>query len=209
MKKIWIGAFGLLAAAALIPAAVLYNGMVDVSADTPHSPVVYELIAAVRERSIARSAGDVVPPTDLSEAARVRRGAGNYGAMCAGCHLSPGVADSEIRKGLYPQPPDLTALREAGEGQDRFAARQFWIIKHGIKATGMAAWSKGGMTDPDIWDLVAFLQALPALSPAQYRQLVTASGGHTHGGEAVGEHGQETADEGDSGHDHGHGDQHH
>ena len=44
----------------------------------------------------------------------------------------------------------------------------FWILKHGIKMTGMAAW---GPTHNDnlIWNMVAFLRKLPGLSAAQYQ----------------------------------------
>ncbi len=178
MNKLWIGVLGTLGIAAATGAGVLYSGIVDVAADTPHSPLVHRLLEVARERAIARSSADITPPTDLNDAERVRRGAGNYAAMCAGCHLEPGVDNSEIRLGLYPTPPDLTRPASAD------AARQFWIIKHGIKASAMPAWAKGGMEDAAIWDLVAFLERLPALSPVQYRALVEASDGHAHGGVA-------------------------
>ena len=48
----------------------------------------------------------------------------------------------------------------------------FWIVKHGIKASGMPSW---GPTHDDqrIWAMVAFLQKLPQLTPEQY-QILTA-----------------------------------
>jgi len=79
--------------------------------------------------------------------------------------------------GLYPEPPDLTQPSKVGA-----AARQFWVIKHGIKATGMPAWSKGGIEDESIWDMVAFLQKMPTLNAEQYAALVESSEGHSHGG---------------------------
>ena len=45
----------------------------------------------------------------------------------------------------------------------------FWIIKHGIKMTAMPAWSKTH-TDAQLWDLVAFLDKLPKMTPAQYAE---------------------------------------
>lgn len=159
----------------------LQAGWLDFAADTPHRPVVSRLIEWARERAIARGAAAVVPPADLSAAERIRRGAGNYDAMCVGCHLAPGVAESEIRQGLYPKPKNLAeASPEAGSSAAD--ARRFWIIKHGIKASGMAAWARGGMDDEAIWDLTAFLKALPGLSADAYGRLVAASEGHVHGG---------------------------
>ena len=52
--------------------------------------------------------------------------------------------------------------------------RQFWIIKHGIKASGMPAWGPTH-SDERIWKMVAFLQSLPSLTPDQY-QILTARG---------------------------------
>lgn len=181
MNKILLGALATLAFGATTGALVASAGLIDVGADTPHSQPVVAALGFVRERAIARRVADLAPPADLADPERVRRGAGNYDAMCVECHLAPGLPDSEIRRGLYPTPPNL-ALPGEGGAAGRNPARDFWIIKHGIKASGMPAWSKGGMEDEAIWDLAAFLQTLPTLSLPAYRELVAASDGHSHGG---------------------------
>lgn len=178
MKPFLLGVMSTLGVAGVVGAIVIYSGMVDVSADTPHSALVYRLIETVRENAIAKAVGNTISPANLSDADRVRRGAGNYAAMCVECHLAPGRVNSEIRKGLYPEPPDLS---QSNNAKVDAAARQFWIIKHGIKASGMPAWSKGGIEDEAIWDMVAFLQKMPALSAEQYAALVESSDGHSHG----------------------------
>lgn len=185
----------ILAAIALAAAAgFVYSGVYNVAADEAHWPMTYGLLATLRERSIAARVGSIEVPPNLDDADRLRRGAGNYDAMCAGCHLRPGVHNSEIRKGLYPQPPDLAQAipgRDPAEAAtERAAARQFWIIKHGIKASGMPAWSRGGVDDETIWDMVALLRKLPVLDGKDYVALVASSEGHTHAGA-------------DGGHDHG------
>ena len=50
-------------------------------------------------------------------------------------------------------------------------AEEFWVVKHGLKMTGMPAW---GVTHDDelLWDVVAFLRKLPELTPDQYQALV-------------------------------------
>ena len=103
--------------------------------------------------------------------------------MCVGCHLSPGVDDSEIRKGLYPAPPNLSSANAAAEASSGDSLR-FWTIKHGIKGSGMPAWAKGGMDDEAIWDLTAFIKVLPKLSAKEYQAEVAASEGHSHAGMA-------------------------
>lgn len=120
-----------------------YAGLTDVSADTPHSAFVFAVIEQARERAIARQVRDITPPDDLSDPERIRRGAGNYAAMCVNCHLAPRMANSEIRQGLYPTPPDRTKASSEGQSQASRSARQFWVIKHGIKASGITAWSRG------------------------------------------------------------------
>ncbi|MOA03901.1 hypothetical protein D3C78_1234320 [compost metagenome] len=162
-------------AAAAIGAGVVYSGLINVGADDPHLDAVHALLTTARERSIAVRARDI-PVPDLNDAALIRAGAGNYHSMCIGCHLAPGIAETELSQNLYPAPPNLTKI-----GTELDPAVAFWIIKHGIKASGMPAWGKS-MGDEYIWGMVAFLQQLPSLDAAQYRALVTASDGHSHGG---------------------------
>ena len=53
----------------------------------------------------------------------------------------------------------------------RLPREAFWVIKHGIKMSAMPAWG-GSHDDATIWSMVAFLQKLPDLSPAQYKDIV-------------------------------------
>ncbi|MDH4583087.1 cytochrome c [Pseudomonas sp. BN415] len=152
-----------------------YVGLFNVGADDPHWAPVHAFLTMARERSIAVRARDLEVP-NLKDEALIRAGAGNYNSMCIGCHLAPGVAQTELSQSLYPAPPNLAKV-----GVDGNPANAFWIIKHGIKATGMPAWGKS-MGDQYIWGMVAFLQQLPSLDAEQYRALVASSGGHQHGG---------------------------
>jgi hypothetical protein len=72
-----------------------------------------------------------------------------------------------------PKPPDLAHSQH----HHRTPAEQFWIIKHGIKMTGMPGWGPS-TPDREIWDVVAFLQALSGITPDQYREL--SAGEHKH-----------------------------
>ncbi|MEX0735265.1 MAG: cytochrome c [Steroidobacteraceae bacterium] len=175
MKPIyWLA--GLLVLVLIVAGAgvFIWSGVYNIAADDPHWPLTARLMETVRNRSIAAQASGIVVPT-LDDESMIRAGAGNYDAMCAACHLQPGVERSEASAGLYPAPPNLTRRRTDD------AARAFWVIKHGIKMSGMPAWGKS-MEDEHIWGMVAFLRQLPAISPERYRELVAASGGHSHGG---------------------------
>jgi mono/diheme cytochrome c family protein len=179
-------------AAVVVLALAVCSGAFDVAADSPHTALVHRLLETLRDRSISvRSAAIQVPP--LTDPRMIAEGAEHYGEMCTGCHLAPGARDSEIRPGLYPQPPDLTRSPPPAP------ARAFWVIKHGIKMTAMPAW---GTTHSDaaIWNIVAFLQKLPAMTPEQYRSLAGESTGGHDDDESGDEHPAET-DETDTEHD--------
>lgn len=175
MKPVWKHALATAAVLAVGATAAFAlfvgSGAYDFAADEPHTAPVALLLQTMRERSIEARAESVAVP-DLRDTARIVQGAGNYHAMCVGCHLAPGMAATELSRGLYPAPPNLT--REKID-----ASEAFWVIKHGIKASGMAAWGKS-MSDEYVWNMAAFLQELPKLDEAQYRAMVARSGGHQH-----------------------------
>ena len=158
---------------AAIGAAALFGGLFNVAADVPHSNAVYWLLETASERSIAVRAAHIAVPSDLTNPKRITSGAGQYAEMCSHCHLAPGMKRTEISRGLYPRAPELR------RGSDLTPAEAFWVVKHGIKMTGMPAW---GLTHDDeiLWDVVAFLRKLPDLTPDQYRSLVE-SAPKTHG----------------------------
>jgi mono/diheme cytochrome c family protein len=169
-----------LATVAVVTAAT-YLGSFNVAADEPHWDMTESVFAWIRDRSIAARAS-AVPVRDLADPELISEGAEHYVAMCAGCHLAPGMAETELRAGLYPKPPELTAP------SDRDPRETFWIIKHGIKMSGMPAW--GTTHDDDgIWGLVAFVRQLPTLEPAAYQRMAGNHGepGHEHGSGTHGE----------------------
>lgn len=164
----------LVAVVAVGAATFIGLGVYNVAADDPHWPITYRVMETVRGRSISTRAADIAVPK-LDDDALIRSGAGNYNAMCVTCHLSPGNSDTELSLGLYPAPPTWSEL---GTADPREA---FWVIKHGVKMSGMPAWGKS-MDDRYIWGMVALLQQFPHMTKARYDELVASSGGHDHGG---------------------------
>lgn len=162
--SIWLAVLMLIAGAVMLG---LYSGVYNVAADDPHSRPMLALLEFVRERSIVARANGIQVPGDLLDAKRIGAGAVLYNEMCSGCHLAPEMEPTEISKGLYPAPPNLSNQHDDHE---MTAARQFWIIKHGIKMTAMPAWGVAH-SDELIWDMVAFLRRLPSLSAADYRMM--------------------------------------
>lgn len=153
----------LCAIAAIGTAAFVYCGVYNIGADAHHTRPVLVLMQTLRDRSVRAHSKDIQVP-DLGDSQLILKGAGQYAAMCTGCHLKPGLRDSEIRPGLYPQPPNLSQVRI--DPRDAF-----WVIKHGIKMSAMPAWG-ASHDDATIWSMVAFLGKLPDLTPAQYKELI-------------------------------------
>jgi mono/diheme cytochrome c family protein len=141
----------------------VYSGLYNIGADDHHTKPVYAVLQTLRDQSIHFRSKDLVVP-NLEDPQLILKGAGQYAAMCTSCHLAPGMHDSEIRPGLYPQPPNLS--------QHHFDPKtEFWAIKHGIKMSAMPAWG-GSHDDATIWSMVAFLQKLPNMTPQQYKDIV-------------------------------------
>jgi hypothetical protein len=157
-------------------ATVMYSGVVNVAADEPHSDLVYWFLEETRENSIKKAAQVITVP-DLSEPELLLTGGIDYEYMCSSCHLKPGQIESDMSIGLYPTPPNLTLSNEEHVGhehgdEEQASRKSFWVIKHGIKASGMPAWGKTH-DDERIWAMVAFLKQLPTLTQEQY-QILTA-----------------------------------
>ena len=168
VSRYWLNAIligGVLLAVIAVAAFGIHGGVYNVAADAPHTQPVFWLLETMRDRSIAARAAGVVVPGDLANPKRLAAGAGQYAEMCSGCHLAPGMKRTEISRGLYPRAPELRRGTRATPAED------FWVVKHGLKMSGMPAW---GVTHADevLWDVVAFLRKLPDLTPDEYQALV-------------------------------------
>ena len=124
-------------------------------------------------RSVAAQAASVGQPPVFTHD-MMHEGFEHYDEMCTACHGGPGIERSDIGKGLNPRAPDLAEAVKA------WTSRQlFWIIKHGVKMTGMPSF---GAThdDDEVWSIVAFVEKLPQLSPEQYQRMKQEARPETH-----------------------------
>ena len=159
--------------------AFVFSGLYPIGADVPHTRLTYKILETLRDRSITRASQDIRIP-NLDDPALLLSGGADYNEMCTGCHLKPGKDKSDMSLGLYPTPPNLSKRDGHDDAMpDEQARRRFWVIKHGIKASGMPAWGKTH-DDARIWAMVAFIQRLPSLTPLQYQVLTARKGGGGH-----------------------------
>ena len=159
-----LAAVAVLVVIAVVPVLFGYSGLYNIGADDHHWSLTYKAMQIVRDRSIHVRSENIEAP-NLEDPQLILKGAGQYAAMCTGCHLAPGQDNSELREGMYPQPPNLSKAHI-----DPQAA--FWVIKHGIKMSAMPAWGVAGHDDETIWSMVAFIEKLPGMTPAQYKAIV-------------------------------------
>jgi mono/diheme cytochrome c family protein len=165
-------------------AGVLFvaSGVYDIAAATPHWSVTRWVMEQTRNRSIAMHAAGIKVPPGLDDPQKVLMGTEHFAAHCASCHGAPGVPRGEAAEGLYPQPPDL-AHAHAHYTQ----AELFWIVRNGIKMTGMPAWSDH--SDEELWATVAFIEKLQGMTEEDYGKLVMQSmqmgGRHMYDGMAM------------------------
>lgn len=161
--EIVVGIFATMAFTSVGIAIFIGSGVYNIGADDHHTALVLAVIEELRERSIGVRANAIEVPR-LEDPSKIAMGASRYSALCVGCHLAPGLTKSDLRKGLYPHPPNLA---QAATVDSR---RAFWTIKHGIKMSAMPAWGST-LNDETIWDLVAFIRKMPDMSPETYQQL--------------------------------------
>jgi mono/diheme cytochrome c family protein len=190
----------LLAALVLASGAValIYSGVYDVSASTPHGAVSSWVMQRTMHSSVERRASQVEVP-DLGDESLVLAGVNDFEEMCVQCHGAPGKKPAAVGQGLNPPAPDL-----AESASEMSAAELFWVTKHGIKMTGMPAWGRTHEDDA-LWPVVALMAALPELDAAAYDGLLNrAEGmGHHAGDAAENGHAHAADDESHAPHDDG------
>ncbi|WP_218141137.1 c-type cytochrome [Citreimonas salinaria] len=158
--------------ATLLGAAVLvllvgWSGLVSISAASGHFAPVRWFLGWTMENAVRRQSMPVDRPAglDLSDPALVLRAAGHFATGCAPCHAAPGIAQSPVAQAMTPAPPRLE-----GRVEDWDDRALFWIVRHGIKYSGMPAWPAQNRDD-EVWAQVAFLRALPDMSAETYAEM--------------------------------------
>jgi mono/diheme cytochrome c family protein len=178
--------FGFVAALILtviVGAGVIATGAYSVAASDAHADFTHWLLETVKDRSITvRATAGNAPGSFTAE--QIKSGFTEYDEMCVICHSAPGKEPSAVGKGLNPHPPDLS--KAVGKWSN---AELFWILRNGIKMTGMPAFGSTH-SDETLWSIVAFLKQLPGYSAADYEAMSQAESRQEHesGGEHNGHH---------------------
>ena len=109
---------------------------------------------------VHRSSRKGVPAAPIDRQASVKEGERLFGTECAACHGASGHNPTDAGRWMYPRAADLTS-RDSQSYSDQ---ETFWIIKNGIRLSGMPAFAKVE-SDEHIWDLVLYVRTLPKALP--------------------------------------------
>jgi thiosulfate dehydrogenase len=161
MKGFVFGVIATLAALAVIVIAVTHLGLYPIGADNP--PGHLERTLAGRAMDVYadkhKPAGDnPIPSTPANLAA----GAKSYESNCALCHGGAKAKISPMQNQFSPPAPQL--INRIPHDPPSW---MFWVTKHGVRMTGMPAWT-GILSDDEIWKIVAFIKNSDKL-PAEAR----------------------------------------
>lgn len=175
-----LGALALFLLGLLIALLVILTGGYNVAATERHTALGAWALNTNFVNSVQGHADDIAAP-ELTRA-MVDAGAPEYKLMCVHCHGGVGESRAEWAEGMRPKPPAL-----AHAAQQWSASEVFWLIKHGAKMTGMPAF--GPTHDEEtLWNIVAFVKAMPEMREAQYTAYSSehgggaeaSEGGHSH-----------------------------
>jgi mono/diheme cytochrome c family protein len=156
---------GVLAIIVALGAAIFFfGGFFNVAASEPDPGIVNWALAKVRMASVERHAQESAA-VNLDDPEILRSGARAFATRgCINCHGAPGVNWQKFSEGLQPDPPDLKDIVK-----EREPAQLFWVVKNGIKMTGMPSFGSIGVADNEIWTIVAFIKKLPNVSEADFK----------------------------------------
>ena len=152
-----------LAILVLIACGLLYLRTTGLRARGEAGPLETSLALRARRLAIPASARERPNPVARSPEA-IADGMAHYADHCATCHANDGSGGTEMGRSFYPKAPDmrLPATQELTDGE------LFHVIEHGIRFTGMPAWSTGTIDgEASTWRLVHFLRHLPQLTSTE------------------------------------------
>jgi len=158
-----------IAGLAAVGLLVAWSGVIHVGASTGHAPPTDWFLHWAMRNTVRTHAALTVEMPAADPRALVSAAA-HYAGHCAVCHGAPGERPSPQMQAATPHAPDLALT--ASSYPD---AELFWIVKHGIKFTGMPAWPAPDRDD-EIARMTAFVRRLPEMTPQEYRSLAFGSG---------------------------------
>jgi mono/diheme cytochrome c family protein len=159
MKRFVIAGIGVLVLVAVI--AVAAASQFTLSALPEPGRAETFLATKAKHYVVHRSSREGIPPAPAGRQVSIKEGERLFGTECGACHGVSGHNPTDAGRWMYPRAADLTFR----DGQSYSDQEVFWIIKNGIRLSGMPAFGRVE-SDEHIWDLVFYIRALPKATPA-------------------------------------------
>lgn len=155
--------------AIVIGAALAFRSMIRHGFSARDKPSAAEAFLAQRMRRWAIPANARKMKNSFSDSAEaVASGRAHFADHCASCHGNDGRGKTEIGQNLYPKAPDMWGK----ETQSLSDGELFYIIKNGVRLTGMPAWGEDTAEDDRAsWHLVSFIRHLPWITPKELEEM--------------------------------------
>ena len=141
---------------------VLILAFTQIRLDALQKPGKAETFVAtqIKRILIARDSRSGIPPAPKDLPASIEEGGTLFGTDCSMCHGADGHTPTDNGRWMYPRAADLTS-----PSVQHYTDRElFWIVKNGIRLTGMPGFGKVE-SDEHIWNLVIYLRTLPGRKP--------------------------------------------
>ncbi len=167
IRVTWKRVVATLVGLALAGLLFAWSGLFNTSASSGHWAISNWFLHWTMRNSVRTHTLLEAPRNPIATDGQLVSAAGHFAAACATCHGAPGQRPSPVMQRATPHAPDLTT----GETKEKWTdAELFYILKHGVKFTGMPAWGAEGRDD-EVRRMVAFVRRLPGMTAAQYRAL--------------------------------------
>jgi len=156
MRKFFLGFAAGIIAVAVGTFIYLRFGFMDPRADIPVNSLERAIAMPSVDAAVDRHAPEAQNPLPPTEA-NLMAGMKTYQTNCSACHGDIGHRHGVLADSLYPRAPQF--LEDAPDMPEN---QNFYIIRHGIRLTGMPAWGQS-LSEPSMWQVTTFLSHMSKL----------------------------------------------
>ena len=132
-------------------------------------PMAIEVLIArqLRHLAVPGAARDQRNPVLLTREV-LSEARAHFADHCAQCHGNDGSGQTQIGRSMYPRAPDM----RAAQTQSLSDGELFYIIKNGVRLTGMPAWGEDTPEDDrQSWHLVHLIRHLPQITQQELEEM--------------------------------------
>jgi mono/diheme cytochrome c family protein len=169
-KTVWLWTVILLIATTVAGVGIFSMRLIQYGLSARDQPSFVEAAIARKLRywaipARAKGLKDPMP----ANSGMLEQGRNHWADHCATCHANNGSGETEIGRSLYPKAPDM----RQPETQSLTDGELYYIIRNGVRMTGMPGWGdpKDGDFDHETWMLVLFIRHLPNLSTDEQKAM--------------------------------------